>query len=286
MDCPKCGFAQDDGREDCISCGIVFARFREAQERAQMSIAQNNVPIASPSEGIAVSRWIVVAFLLFVIVVGALWTKSRRDARANRDLRKEGMAQLNEINQKSLKERERLEKEQQGAQELAAAMAETPKPVQRPVDLDESGAQKLIEQCFGFQERKSIMLPKSIPNYPDGVLSVALEKRVLERTGNESRLWPGPGAGGMAMMDKGEEYEIVLGLRRVREITLLVGGVDHATANFRWMYEGRVAAEMLLKGETYSGVAIFIHKGGAWHVDGATVWSQDGDATRVCKDFG
>jgi len=293
VDCPKCGVAQDDGRVDCISCGIVFARFREAQERAQSRrVTQNNVAI-SPSEGIAVSRWIIFGFVLFLIVFGALWTRSRRNARANRDLRKEGMAQLNEINQKGMKERERLQKEQESAQNMAAAMAETPKPVRRPVGLDESGAKNLIEQCFGFTERATIKLPTSYGAYSVSAyeetypaLAAAFEKRVVERTGNDPKLWPGPGAGGLNMMDHGQEYEIPLGMRRVQEITLLVGGIDHAEAKFRWMYEGRVAAEMLLTGETYTGVAVFINNGGAWRVQAGTVWRQDGDAVTVCKDLG
>lgn len=292
MDCPKCGVTQDDGREDCISCGIVFARFREAQERSQLRRVTQNVSIPdSPGEGIAVSRWILFAVLFFVVVFGALWTKSRRDARANRDLRKEGMAQLNEINQKGLKERERLEKEQEDARRMAAAMTETPKPMQRPVGLDESAAKSLIEQCDGFTERTTLKLPMYYGTNSDSaysesypVLTAALAKRVVERTGNEPKLWPGPGAGGMNMMDRGQEYEIPLGLRRVREITSLVGGIDHAEAKFRWMYEGRIAAEMLLSGETYTGVAVFINNGGSWRVQAGTVWRQDGDAVTVCRE--
>jgi hypothetical protein len=292
VDCPKCGIAQDDGREDCVSCGIVFARFREAQERAQLRAAQSDVPFqASPTEGIAVSRWIIFAVLLLAVVFGALWTKSRRDARANRDLRKEGMAQLNEINKEGMAERERLEKDRESAREMAGAMTETQKPARRPVGLDETAATRLIEQCFGFQEQATIKLPKSYTGYVSSYaesypsFEVALERRVVERVGDAPKLWPGPGSGGLNMMDRGEAYEIPLGKRRVREVTSLVGGIDHAEAHFRWMYEGRIAAELLLKGDTYTGVAVFINNGGAWRINGGTVWRQDGDAVRVCKDL-
>ena len=288
MDCPKCGIAQDDGREDCVSCGIVFERFREAQERALLRrIPQVNVPMPSASEGIGVSRWIIFAALLLVAIFGVFWTKSRREARANRDLRKEGMERLNEINRKGNIERERLHKEQESARKMAAAMTEAPKPERRPVGLDEAGAKKLIEQCFAFQERTSIKLPKVHGgNYSESypVFAAALELRVVERTGNDPKLWPGPGAGGLNMMDRGEEYEIPLGLRRVQEITQLTGDIDHAEARFRWGYEGRVAAELLLRGEAYTGTAAFINNGGAWRVQWGTAWQQDGDSVQMCKE--
>ncbi len=294
MDCPKCGAAQDDGREDCSSCGIVFRRFREAQERALLARhSTEDASIESSSgEGLKVSRTIVFVALFLVLVFGVLWTKSRRDARASRDLRGEGMSMLDDINKKGAKERRRLEDEAERAKKIAGAMSEMPKPVKRPIGMEEADATRLIEQCAGFRERASIKLPRIYDErlrYHDAypALAEALRLRIVEKsTDGTGTLWPGPGVGGMVILNQGDEYEIDLGFRRVQEITSLSGGVDRATANFRWMWQGRVAAETLLTGDTYTGIAELVKKEGSWRVVHATADTSSGRVTALCKPAG
>jgi len=33
MECPKCGHVQEDGHEECLRCGLIFSRYRPAEER-------------------------------------------------------------------------------------------------------------------------------------------------------------------------------------------------------------------------------------------------------------
>ena len=33
MECPKCGFAQDDGGAECARCGVVFRKLRDRPPR-------------------------------------------------------------------------------------------------------------------------------------------------------------------------------------------------------------------------------------------------------------
>lgn len=293
MDCPKCGAVQDDRREDCISCGIVFRRFREAQERAVLARrSAPDLPLESSGQGLTISRTTLFVVVFVMIVFGVLWTKSRRDARANRDLRKEGMAMLDDINSKAVKERQRLEEEAERAKKFAAAMSETPKPVKRPIGMDEADATRLIEQCSGFRERSSIKFPRV---YHQGVdyshaypmLAEALRLRIVEKSADgAATLWPGPGVGGMVMLNQGDEYEIDLGFRRVQEITSLSGGVDRANAEFRWMWQGRVAAETLLTDDTYTGKAELVKKEGSWRVLHATAYTRGGGVTALCVEIG
>ncbi|MGZ8709909.1 MAG: hypothetical protein ACXW28_06770 [Thermoanaerobaculia bacterium] len=294
MDCPKCGASQDDGREDCISCGIVFRRFREAQERAMLARrSTQDIPLESSSgQGLTASRAVLFLVVFLLLVFGGLWTKSRRDARANRDLRKEGMSMLDDINRKAVKERQRLEEEAERANKIAAAMSEIPKPVKRPIGMDEADATRLIEQCSGFRERASIKFPRV---YQEGLdysgtyprLAEALRLRIVEKSADgTATLWPGPGVGGIEILNQGDEYEIDLGFRRVQEITALSGGVDRANADFRWMWQGRVAAETLLTDDTYTGIAELVKNEGSWRVLHATAYTQGGGVTALCKENG
>lgn len=289
MDCPKCGVEQDDGREECLSCGIVFARWYAAQHRR---IAQTSVPVESPAAGVAVSRGVIFIAVFVLIIFGALWTKSRRDARANRDLRKEGMAMLNDINKKGNKERQRLEAENERARKMAAAMTERPRQARpRPIGFEEADAMRLLEQCAAFTERSSIRFPRVYHEgaeyseaYPS--LGRALELRIVEKMNRDGQvtLWPGPGVGGLVVLNQGDEYHIDLGMRRVQEITELSGDVDRAEARFRWMWQGRVAAETLLStSDTYGGVAEFLRQGGVWRVTGATLRQEDGTGVSACR---
>ncbi len=288
MDCPKCGVTQDDGREECVSCGIVFARWHAAQARR---ITHTNVRVESPADGVGVSRGVILIAVFLMIIFGALWTKFRRDARANRDLRKEGMAMLNDINKKGNKERRRLQAENEQAQKMAAAMTERPRQLPRPIGMEEADATRLIEQCAGFTERASIKFPRvyydgaeSSESYP--TLGRALQLRIVEKMNRDGQvmLYPGPGVGGLTVLTRGDEYEIELGTRNVQEVTQLSGGVDRAEARFRWMWEGRVAAETLLHtGDTYTGVAEFLKQNGAWRVTAATLWRENGGAFPACE---
>ncbi len=53
MNCPLCSAATDDGAAECPSCGAIFSKLRERQERekkkATAALAQAETPATSPS---------------------------------------------------------------------------------------------------------------------------------------------------------------------------------------------------------------------------------------------
>ncbi|HEX7807220.1 MAG TPA: hypothetical protein VF608_00780, partial [Thermoanaerobaculia bacterium] len=63
MDCPKCGTSQDAGREECVSCGIFFERWRRVQDQAilQRRTAQNT-PLPVIEQG-GMPKWMVAIVL-------------------------------------------------------------------------------------------------------------------------------------------------------------------------------------------------------------------------------
>ena len=82
MHCPKCEWAQDDGRVECQRCGIIFSKFVPFPTRAAAGIVR---PSARPSMAIALTRqWLFPVetsinpvhfagrILLFVVLV--LWS--------------------------------------------------------------------------------------------------------------------------------------------------------------------------------------------------------------------
>jgi hypothetical protein len=70
--CPKCGFEQEDGAE-CLSCGVIFARYRPEPPRP--APAQRAAPKAEASGPSAfkrffrIFRWVALVALLVAIVL-------------------------------------------------------------------------------------------------------------------------------------------------------------------------------------------------------------------------
>ena len=99
MECPKCGAAQASDCEECVSCGVLFTRWREAQERTALAAARQSEqpPVA---EATSMSPVVVIAIVITVLIAGTGWTVSRRSQRAENkaQLRADLNTKLEEIN--------------------------------------------------------------------------------------------------------------------------------------------------------------------------------------------
>jgi len=49
MNCPKCGFKQDDSNQECLRCGLVFSKYEALQKRKEQTNAQYS-PGKDPEE--------------------------------------------------------------------------------------------------------------------------------------------------------------------------------------------------------------------------------------------
>jgi uncharacterized membrane protein YvbJ len=81
MDCPKCGAACAEDAEECGSCGIVFARFQAAQDRAFLE-ARRTHEQPLPPQSSSLPPAVVVAIVLAILIAGAGWTVWNRSRRA------------------------------------------------------------------------------------------------------------------------------------------------------------------------------------------------------------
>src|SRR2546423_137478 len=145
MECPKCGAAQEAGREECSACGIVFSRWQPRQVR-RPTLSSTPVEPPSSSGGRIPMPFILIGVV--VVIFGLMWTKHVREQRAK--FNPDDM--LNEINNKGSNLRRQLREEQAAiarAQNRAAmtAAAVTPK---LPADLDEDRIKTLLEECGYF----------------------------------------------------------------------------------------------------------------------------------------
>ncbi|MCI0403026.1 MAG: hypothetical protein L0212_05830 [Acidobacteria bacterium] len=70
--CPKCGFEQQGG-EECLSCGVIFARYQPEPTRPAPTAARKpEVEAESPSAFVVfyrIFRWVVLAAVVFVALV-------------------------------------------------------------------------------------------------------------------------------------------------------------------------------------------------------------------------
>lgn len=292
MNCPKCGVAQEGEREECSSCGIIFARWREAQDRAFLDhkTAQN---IVVPEVEPGLPRWVIGVGLLVVVLFGVTWTVRRREARASVNLAAEGKAKLNEINRAATKQRLLLEDEATRARRMKM-MTDGDKvaTATRPSGFSEEDATRLLHDCSGFETPVGVKLPKNYSSdfssttddrYP--ALADAHKSGLLEtsRDGSLVTNTLGIRAAGMRVAESDTEFEFDLGWRQVQSILELTGTADSAEAEFRWAYQNRSVAEMLLPATDYGGTASFLLKDGQWRVLRASA-RGGGRTVDLCKD--
>jgi hypothetical protein len=297
VDCPKCGMSQDDGREECASCGIIFDRWQRAQDEAELRRrAAESVPLEIEEEGLRVSKWIIAIVLAFIFIFGTIWTVRRREARAKVDLAAIGKAHINKLNNDGLKMRQRLQDEAQRAQQMRYDQ-EQATPVQgntriaapRQFSLKEEDVMSALFPCSDFLESRSILLPKEynsddrdtvFETYPE--LFNAQRSRLLFTTTEGSMVRHSVGVtGGIMILERDDHFEVLLGAKRVQAVKEMTGDADRVHATFTWSYDQRVAAEVLLGIREEKGEAQFLRQNGVWRMTHATI--SDGKVSRpVC----
>lgn len=296
VQCPKCGAQQSAGGAECVSCGVVFARFRESQERAALarkSVSQP-MPVADETTTSVPRPFVIVALVIFV-AFGVVWTAKRRQARAKYDAASAGAAMLDEINNKGLKERQRLENEAQRARELRNSggfPATSPAPPKRPAGFGEYEAKRALEKCAAFTEPQTVRIPKSYPQYSRDyyvaeypVLAAAEKDKVVqvEAVDGVHRLSLGSYSR-MNFTETADHYVFNLGRRRITNVRELTGSADEAEVRFDFVYTSSVTAETLLAPtEHFYGFAYFVRQGGEWRVTRAHSLKKDGTSISLCR---
>ena len=73
MNCPKCGFQQDEGLESCLRCGIIFARYRPTIETRQTPITTKHGSVQAKPGLIRrfyrIFRWVSLSILVLAILL-------------------------------------------------------------------------------------------------------------------------------------------------------------------------------------------------------------------------
>ena len=245
----------------------------------------------------AVPRSLVVAALVLFIGFGILWTVKRRQARAKFDARAAGSAMLDEINNRGLKERQRLAAEADRVRSMrnegGFPAASTPAPT-RPNGFGEREAKLALEKCTAFTEPQSLRLPKSYSQYSrDYALSEypALEAAERDKVvsvqavdGVHTLTVPPYTASRMNVTETPEHYVFRLGRRRVTRMDDLTGSDGEASARFEFTYSDRITAETLVAPtENFSGWAYFVRKDGEWRVTRAHSLKKDGTSVSLCR---
>jgi hypothetical protein len=295
MKCPKCAAECAEGRDECATCGIVFERWRLAQESRTL---RPTAPLPVEPER-TIPRWVVIVALLFIVVTGTMWTKHRRDARAARNLRSEGMDMLNDINRKAVKQQNRR------AQELAnldrreaarqAAADRNREAVAWPEGFNERVARSVLERCTEFSAMTDVKLPKRVPRQTydwtleeHPALARALKAGFVEVVDSDEysqrdvRVTP-VGLMQMSHYDNGTEYVVRLGRRRVTEVSLVSADYDRAVFLYAWEREERAASTLIPLIHEPKGRVEVVRNGGRWRVVEATGSGAESDR-KMCTD--
>lgn len=57
MKCPNCAAQAEDGAVECLSCGLLFAKWRERQEKEKREAAEALKALESPPEPPKINPW-------------------------------------------------------------------------------------------------------------------------------------------------------------------------------------------------------------------------------------
>ncbi|HVT42764.1 MAG TPA: hypothetical protein VMT00_00060 [Thermoanaerobaculia bacterium] len=309
MNCPKCDAHQPDDAEECSSCGIIFARWRASVERPLPPAAFHD----SAAGATTTIPIVPIIAVVLVVLVGLGWTMKRRSARATTSPGAALDAQLNEINNAGLKDRQRLEEEsararraayQKEASSLAASV------VTFPEGLSSAQARSMIESCSAFQEQTTLTLPKTfsahlyrftLDRYP-ALFPAARDLLVefqppLPSIYTSGRSSPpnfaahsetinvsltSMGQLKMRTNDLGDEIEIVLGPRQVVSVDSSQSSVHTAGVAFKWSYGDDVADTFQPPESEQRGSANFAKHGRNWQITQVSMW-KDARYTTVCS---
>jgi hypothetical protein len=263
MNCPKCGAVQDAAREDCSSCGIIFARWQPRRERTAPGFTPAPVEPQQTSSGVPPS--VVIAVAVVILIFGLVWTSHNRAARE----KSKGDDILNQINVEGLKKREQLQQEAAAARRAEARTAHATllsgeAHPSYPPDLDETAVRKIIEGCSYFQDRVTVEIPKQFqvnlygslldryPSLPAAAFEHLIEFDPPFDIEHASRRLSNPAQPGetikinlapfthrkIDVTDTADAYQFVLGRRRVDTITSISKTSDSTVGiGFNWKYE-------------------------------------------------
>jgi hypothetical protein len=292
VECPKCGTSQEDGREDCVSCGIIFERWRRAQDQAVLARGTGrfepaHAPVAEPG----LPKWLVLVVVSVIVVFGLIWTMRRREARSRRDLAAEGKATINRINNEAIKARQRLQSEQDRANRMREDMEQEVVPEGNPAQaaprdfsLSDTTAMELINRCSEIAVTEVIKLPRQYHSgdasemfrqYPE--LSAAQKSRILIATKEGPLIVNNLGVtGGVFIREMGEFFEIELGRRHIVRVKGMQGDIDHVTAQFEWEWEQKAAAEILTGSRGGTASAHFLRQNDYWTMTDGTLKASTG----------
>jgi len=311
MQCPKCGADQPDDREECVSCGIVFSRWRSAEQR-RVEMPPPRVESAPPprSEGLPV--WMVVAGVVFFVLFGIVWTAKRHAARANADPAAELTHQLDEINQAGMERRKQLATERENALRAERADEARQAPVATsgdtvPSDLDLDAVKNQLLLCSFFKDEIEEGLPKS---FDEGFYGLMIERYPIFSAAARDQLivfapplqtpvstWSRSATGrvitvlftaaGNKLLPKdtgGSEYSTNLGHRTFDHFgPVRVFGTKVVRIPITWTYQLPIASALLAT-EPMSGRADVIRDAsGSWKLTSVSVDDPGGGSKNVCK---
>ena len=291
MECPKCGAAQASDCEECVSCGVLFTRWREAHERTALAASHRS---ESPPvvEDAPTSPVVVVAIVIAVLIAGTGWTVSRRSQRAENkaQLRADLNTKMEEINRK-MGEAER----RRAAARLAAERARSPRPTREspwsaaqkegkrtwPPELQESSARAQIETCTAFTEAFAVSVSKRDRYSSSEAADLIFGLGILTR--DPSTGWVSlPHATDRALiLDQGDRFVVDFGTPRVEKILSVDWNEKTMNVKYRWKFDNANAQRLARprRGEP-EGQASFRNDGGVWVVERATApYLNRNDAT-------
>lgn len=302
MECPKCGAAQEAGREECSACGIVFSRWQPRQVRRP---TLSSTPAEPPASSGGIPMPFILIGLVFVVILGLMWTKHAREQRAK--FNPDDM--LNEINNKGSNLRRQLREEQAAiarAQNRAAMTAAAIKP-KLPSDIDEERIKSMIEECNYFRDSVIVDVPKKLqPNiykfvadrYP--ATTMAAVEHLIEfdppfNPAQAARYVPNPAYPGdmitvkltpfayqkVDVREDDDVYHFGLGRRKVDITRTVVMSESKVVAEFTWTLEQSAGASLSPEGAGPKGVADFERTAGGWQMSRAFRNTHNG-SVNIC----
>jgi hypothetical protein len=283
MNCPKCGAVNQQGRDECSACGVVFARWRPREPKPPVEVIP---PPREPgtSARSQINFWVAVPVAATVVFFGLLFASSGR----------------------------RSEPAGAGTQTVQAAAGGAPASGEASVSgsadsISDDEIQRLIEECDFFQERLVVRIPKSVSPGTigliddHGALALAANMGIVEldppfdvsmarrhlpnpaNPGGPSEVRLGRNASGVPITDMGSEFQIDLGRRRVESLSGIQRTAGKVGLFYRWTVENPSVLNFAPDQFHRYGGADIRWSGGRWAAKG--VWlNTDSGARMLCSN--